>query len=230
MRTPWRAILMLAAAVTAPAGQTAAPEADWTSINRLLGNLQVAVAAHDLEKANHAAGDLWSLTVHERSRSFPGQLAGYLRDAEARVAANPRARASALPWMAKLAWQTGDPAKAEQYAREALASPSYPYGVGDSIHDGNMVLGLLALKRSDVTAARAYLLAAAKTPGTMQTRRAGPDMKLAAELSARGEFATVIEYLETVRKMVTGNQSHIDDWLALLTAGRQPDFRRNFGN
>jgi hypothetical protein len=132
--------------------------------------------------------------------------------------------------MAKLAYDIGDLTKAEQYARESLLLTSYPYGVGDSIHDGNMVLGLLALKGGDIVAARMYLLDAAKTPGTAQTRRFGPNMKLAKALSERGEFATVIEYLETVRKIMTDNHKYIDDWTALLKAGRQPDFSRNLGN
>lgn len=120
--------------------------------------------------------------------------------------------------------------EAEQYAREALRSPETLHPGFDSIHDGNMVLGLIAAKNGDIAAAKAYLLTAGKSPGTKITRQFGPNTRLAAELAQRGESATVIEYLESVRKNMTANQQYIDDWIALLKGGRQPDFRRNFAH
>jgi hypothetical protein len=221
-------LFLFALAAILPA-HTPPPDPDWASIQQKLDALQAAVAARDIEKASAAASDLSQFALKERLKAGPN-AADYLRKAESRVASNPAGRPQSLPWMAKLAFDAGDLAKAEQYAREALASSAHPHASGDSIHDGNMVLGLIAVKKGDIPAAKEYLLAAGKTPGTAITRRFGTNMKLADALARKGEFAAVIDYLESVRKIMTDNREHVDDWIALLKGGRQPDFRRGFAH
>ena len=51
-----------------------------------------------------------------------------------------------LPRLAKLTFWAGDADKAERYAKEAV---SLLPGDGEATHDGNMILGLVALRRGD---------------------------------------------------------------------------------
>ena len=68
-------------------------------------------------------------------------------------------RLSFLPRITKLAFWCGDTDKATEYALEALNLE--PAGdsssEGDATHDGNMVLGLIALIRSDIAQSKMHL-------------------------------------------------------------------------
>jgi hypothetical protein len=208
--------------------QSEKPKVDWVLIQKQMEELQSALQAQDITKVNKAAQQLWTTTTQERNRTGP-QASDYLRIAEKGLEAagsDAKRRAPTLAYAAKLAFNAGDMLKAERYAREALANPSYPNGVGDSIHDGNMVLGRIALKNGDVSLAKAYLLAAGKTPGTTILKRFGPNMSLAKELAAKGELDTVLAYLQMIRGLMTDNQDRIDDMIAMVKGGRQPDFTR----
>jgi hypothetical protein len=208
--------------------QSEQPKVDWALIQKQMDAVQAAVQAKDIVTASKLASQLWSTTVQERARTGP-KPADYLRKAEENLDAagsDARRRAPHLAYAAKLAFNAGDMLKAERYARETLANPSYPNGVGDSIHDGNIVLGRIALKNGDVALAKTYLLAAGKTPGTTIVKRFGPNMSLAKELAARGEMETVLAYLQMIRAMMTENQDRVDDMIALAKGGRQPDFSR----
>jgi hypothetical protein len=62
-----------------------------------------------------------------------------------------------LPNRAKLALWAGDTDKAERYASEALHSIA-GRDIEEAVHDGNMVLGLIALRQRDKDRAKEYLL------------------------------------------------------------------------
>jgi hypothetical protein len=219
-----RTIILIFAAAALSA-QTPKPEVDWAAINQKLDAVRAAVEARDAKKTSETASALWHLAVDQYVRVSP-KPADYLQMAEQKTAASPRNRAAALPYIAKLAFRAGDLEKAGLYAREALDNPS-PDATGDSIHDGNMVLGLIALKNGDVAAAKAYLLAAGRTTGTTISKRFGPNMSLAKELAEKGENETVILYLGMCRTFMTDNLDLIDDWTAMIKGGRKPDFTRN---
>lgn len=144
--------------------------------------------------------------------------------------ADPEARMSKLGSMSKIAFEAGEYQKADKYARDLLAiaephpkDPRY----GQAWHDGNMVLGRLALKRGDATAAKAYLLKAGHTPGGGTLSSFGPNMSLAKELLAQGEKSTVLEYLRLCKKFWTYPRNPLDKWIQAIEAGQQPDFAQN---
>jgi hypothetical protein len=124
-----------------------------------------------------------------------------------------------LPRMAKAAYAAGDYARALGYATEALD--------GDAIHQGNIVLGRLALRRNDVEEAKRALLAAGKTPGSSNLASTGPSMQLAKDLLDRGETATVVEFLEECKSFWEGDRGKLAEWIALVKAGLKPDFGPN---
>ena len=136
-----------------------------------------------------------------------------------------------LPRMTKAAFAAGDWVRARRYAEEALEAARHGvfWWTGDAIHQGNIVLGRLALRESNLEAAKRYLLAAGKTPGSSALASLGPNMALAKELLDRGESAAVVEYLEECRTFWDGNRGKLAEWLALVRAGLHPDFGANLG-
>jgi hypothetical protein len=131
--------------------QSERPEADWADISQKLTALQAAVQTRDLNKTNDLVDEFRRLVFTLWRKQQPTE-AEYLEKAEQRIAVSPLSRTLQLPYLAELAFRAGELEKAERYARETLQNPR-PKGLDDSIHVGNIVLGLLALKRDDVVAA-----------------------------------------------------------------------------
>lgn len=120
--------------------------------------------------------------------------------------------------------------KANAYASELLtASPQHAYDprYGDAIHNGHMVLGLVALGNDDVPAARLELLEAGKTPGSQRLNSFGPIMMLASEMLQRGEREPVLEYFELCRKFWTMGTQRLALWTDMVRRNEMPDFGPN---
>ena len=104
-------------------------------------------------------------------------------------------RLTALPDLAKQAYAVGDLSKASSYAMESLAAPESFWNYGAATYTGNMVLGLVALKRGNVADAKRYLLESGKTKGSPVLDSFGPDFTLAHALLDAGDRETVAEFL-----------------------------------
>jgi hypothetical protein len=195
------------------------PEVDWAAIDKQLDALRSAVLARDIETSQKISQQLWSLTTGQWAKQQP-TAADRLALAESRPA-----NASTLPYLAFQAAQAGEFGKAEQYAYETLATPSRAY---DSVHTGNIVLGLVALNRdNNVDSAKAYLLSAAKTKGSPHLDRWGPNLALAKELLDKGQREAVQEYFQLCKSFVTKNPK-LDDWIAMLKGGGVPDLSHEY--
>jgi tetratricopeptide (TPR) repeat protein len=133
--------------------------------------------------------------------------------------------------LAVAAQQAGDFGKAENYARELLSdAPSFQsdWNYGNAIFTGNMIIGLVALKRDDsIPRADTALLDSASTPGSPQLKTIGPNMTLAQALLERGERTTVLEFLSRCRTFWTQGGSTLDDWTKIIEQGGTPDFGNN---
>jgi len=141
-------------------------------------------------------------------------------------------RGPMLARMTKAAYAAGSFEKAERYAKEALEASTHGvfWWTGDAIHQGNIVLGRLALRRGEVEAAKQYLLQAGKTPGSSTLSTQGPNMALAKELLDRKEFDVVLQYLDLCGSFWTAGGNKLAEWVALTKAGLRPDFGPNPGN
>lgn len=143
---------------------------------------------------------------------------------------DPERRMGRLGDISKAAFNAGEYPKAEKYAKEllALAEP-HPADerFGQALHDGNVILGRLALKRGDVAKAKMHLLRAGQTPGGGTLSSFGPNMSLAKDLLEQGEKSTVIEYLRLCKKFWTYPRNPLDAWIHAIQAGQQPDFAQN---
>jgi hypothetical protein len=132
--------------------------------------------------------------------------------------------------LAKSAYAAGEIEKASHYAEELLkAGKRHPkdWNYGNSIHDGNNILGRIAFKKGDVKQACEYLLKAGQTPGSPQLDSFGPNMSLAKELLEAGEKETVLQYSQLCRKFWKTGGTRIDDWTKEVKAGQIPDFGPN---
>jgi hypothetical protein len=136
----------------------------------------------------------------------------------------------ALNDAAKQSFEVGNLADARRYADELLqlaAKFSTNWNYGNAMHDGNMVLGRIALKEGHVDEAKQHLLAAGKTPGSPQLNSFGPNMSLAHDLLEHGERDAVIQYFDLCRKFWKMGQDRLDRWTKDAQAGQVPNFGAN---
>jgi tetratricopeptide (TPR) repeat protein len=132
--------------------------------------------------------------------------------------------------VAKSAHEAGEPEKAQQYASELLQSaPKFKndWNYGNALHEGNIVLGRIAVQRGDIAGAKEHLLAAGETPGSPQLNSFGPNMTLAKELLEKGERETVLTYLQSCAKFWKMGADKLQAWSATIKGGGTPDFGAN---
>jgi len=134
-------------------------------------------------------------------------------------------RQFALPALAKTALAAGALDQAVVYAKDMLDRDSG--GGGDAIFYGNMVLGQVALRNGDVAAAKQYLIASGKTPGSPVLDSFGPNMSLAKELLDRGERDAVLEFFSLCRVFWANHAQILDSWSETVRREHLPDFGAN---
>ena len=135
-----------------------------------------------------------------------------------------------LRGLAKAAVEAGVLDKAGAYAVELLRmAPQYPrdWNYGNAVHDGNMVLGQVALRQGNAAGARQYLLEAGKTGGSPQLNSFGPNMRLAKELLDAGDRDSVLRYFDLCRSFWKMGGQKLDAWTAMVRGGGKPDFGAN---
>lgn len=177
-----------------------------------------------------AAGDRQaSRKLMEIETSLPRSKAQVLADLEQDAGGGDDTRRFyALPQLAKVAFTAGETDKAKAYANELLADPQHSdWNYGNAIHDGNMVLGLLAVRMGNVQGASQYLLDAGNTPGSPQLNSFGPDMSLAKALLEKGQRDAVLEYFSRCGKFWTMGKDQLDTWSETVRAGGTPDMAMN---
>ena len=214
---------VLALALGAQTQQTEKQE-----LNRMLDELRAAIRADDWAEASRISIRLNAELLAKRTRTQASPLLE-LQHLQMLGGSNPITRNPLLARMAKAAFDASEWDRAATYAKEALEAAThgvFPW-TGDAIHQGNIVLGRLAFRKSDLDSAKRYLLAAGKTPGSSSLASLGPNMALARDLLDRGEQETVVAYLEECGHFWDGNRGKLAEWIALVKAGLKPDFGRN---
>jgi hypothetical protein len=197
-------------------------------LNRMLDELRAAIRADDWAEASRISIRLNAELLARRTRTQASPLLE-LQHLQMLGGNNPITRNPLLARMAKAAFDATEWDRATSYAKEALEAAThgvFPW-TGDAIHQGNIVLGRLAFRKSDLDSAKRYLLAAGKTPGSSSLASLGPNMALARDLLDRGEQETVVAYLEECGHFWDGNRGKLAEWIALVKAGLKPDFGRN---
>jgi hypothetical protein len=217
-------LLLLAAAALSPAQQ----KPDQKELNLMLDQIRAAIRAEDWSEASRLAIRLRAALLNARSRTPVSPLIE-LQHLEVLAGQNATTRNPLLPRMAHAAYAAGEWARAEGLAGEALDAARHGvfWWTGDAIPQGNIVLGRLALRENRIDAARKYLLAAGKAPGSSNLGAQGPAMQLAKDLLDRGDTATVLEYLDLCGQFWTANRGKLQEWIVLIRAGLKPDFGPN---
>ncbi|MBS1854027.1 MAG: hypothetical protein JST11_01575 [Acidobacteria bacterium] len=203
--------------------------ADKNELNRMIDELRAAVRGEDWPEASRIAIRI-NTALLTRNRPQANPLLEF-QHLETVAGTEPIRRNPYLARLAKAAFDAGEYTHAAEYAREAIAATGEGvfWWTGDAIHQGNIVLGRLALRRGDVDEARRDLLAAGRTPGSSSLNSTGPNMALASDLLDKGESATVVQYLEECGTFWKGNRGKLAEWIALIKAGIKPDFGANLG-
>ncbi len=131
------------------------------------------------------------------------------------------------------AFKAGRFDEAERDAQKVLSdAPKFrkDWNYGNAIFKGNMIIGLVALKRDgSVARADGALLASAKQPGSPQLDSFGPNMSLAQALLERGQRSTVLEFLADCKSFWKIGDGRLDAWSKTIEAGGNPDFGPNLG-
>jgi hypothetical protein len=218
--------VVLLFAVTLSA-QTVQPTRD--DLTRLIDDMRAAIRREDWPEASRLSIQInAALLMRTRTQATPSLELQHLMMI---AGSDPIKRNPFLPRLAKAAFAAADYTRAAGYAEEALAASRNGvfWWTGDAIHQGNIVLGRLALRKNDIEDARRFLVAAGKTPGSSSLASTGPNMQLAKDLLDRGESATVIQYLEECGTFWDGNRGKLAEWIVLVKAGLKPDFGANLG-
>jgi serine/threonine protein kinase len=147
------------------------------------------------------------------------------------AAKTDRERFWELPKAAKLSMDLEEVEDARKYSTELLTlAPQFKRddigGYGNAIHDGNMVLGRIAVHEGHIEEAKQYLLASGKSPGSPNLDSFGPNMSLAKDLLEKGERQAVLEYFDECHKFWRSN-GILEGWEHDVKAGNIPDFGAN---
>ena len=201
---------------------------DKQEMYRMLEEIRASIRLDDWNEAWRLAVRMNASIVEQlpRTGATPDLELQHL---EFMAGSNAISRGPLLARLARTALAAGNVEKAGRYANEALAESQHGvfWWTGDAIHQGNIVLGRLALRGGDLGEAKRYLLLAGKTPGSTSLGAQGPNMALARDLLDRGESAAVLQYLEECGSFWGGNRGKLAEWMALIRAGLKPDFGAN---
>ena len=105
--------------------------------------------------------------------------------------------------LCKSAFEADEIDISEKCAKEYLSEAnnfSDDWNFGNAIHDSNILLGRICLKRNYIQGANTFLLKASVTPGSPQLSSNGPDFTLARELFDLGQVDPVSKFLESSKK------------------------------
>lgn len=187
--------------------ELAPAETDW--MDRLANHLMLR--CQDLPDEPRRAMAAEALALRERALAMePDDLAGHLH----------------LLDVARAAVVAGQPGRASEAASKALQdAPGFErtWQFGNSIHRGNIVLGLVALDAGDREEAVRRLLAAGQTRGSPQLNSFGPDSELASRLLAAGERASVLAYMQACLRFWRGDDGRIQRATEQIERGETPE-------
>jgi tetratricopeptide (TPR) repeat protein len=134
--------------------------------------------------------------------------------------------------VAELAFDVGEWSVARAAAQKCLsAAQEYKtnWNAGNAIHNGNCVLGRLALRKGNTTKAIFYLDEASKTHGSPQLNSFGPNMLFAQEMLDAGHEKAVIGYLEGCKRFWAGRSGVLSKCISQIKRGESPRLPRVIG-
>jgi hypothetical protein len=165
-----------------------------------------------------------AMRLNALAKQFPRTAKQELEDLEQDRQPNVAMDGFQLPQLAKAAVKAEAWDKAAEYANQILKSAMLD---GQGVHDGHMVLGLVALHQANIAQAKAELAEAAKATGSPVLMSFGPNMSLAKALLEKGERDAVLEYFAACRRFWQMGGDRLDEWSAAVKKGEVPNFATN---
>lgn len=135
--------------------------------------------------------------------------------------------------LAELAFNAGFLDEASEAALKCL-SLAFTFGDdwndGNAVHNSNVILGRIALKKGDIEAAKKHLSLAGDTPGSPQLNSFGPNFSLAEELFAVGAVENVVDFLEACKKFWSADCEcgALERGIGQIRSGEIPNFANRF--
>lgn len=138
--------------------------------------------------------------------------------------------------LAPAALAAGDTEKAEKFAlqlqvkaKELKEKFKHDISTPDhATHISNIVLGLVALEKRNLTGAKEHLLAAGRLAfGSPTLRSFGPNMLLAKKMIEKGEREAVMQYFDLCSNFWKMENGTLEKWKSIVNQGGMPDFRAN---
>ena len=100
------------------------------------------------------------------------------------------------------------------------------WNYGNAIHDANIALGIVELRKGKLSNSANYLVAAGESTGSPQLNSFGPDLTLANVLLKKGQRAPVSKYLRGVSNFWEMDEGRLEAWLEAIDAGKTPKLSR----
>lgn len=244
LRTPWASIDK----TRNPAGYESCKRLWLKQIRQAGSNVAIIRNAAWFLRANERLAErlhLQAISIKPNDSSLYRDLACLLRrgapkrsarlkralDAQQKAMAkqrDPQMKRYLLDDLAEIAFDLGEWKIARAAAEKSLAQAEkyHDWYTGNAIHDGNTVLGRLALREGDENKAIAHLKQASKIPGSPQLNSFGPNMILAQELMQLGHRKAVVSYLKGCKRFWDGESTRLDACIQALERGETPKLPR----
>jgi hypothetical protein len=170
--------------------------------------------------------------AHQAEQATGERRTTYVRKAmdefTAQAAIDPTAVSAFPPSYARIAVEAGELDKAQTSADRCLAQIAAIPFKDAAIHECNLILGRVALRRGELKRADEYLLAAAHVEGKGSLSSFGPNMMLARELLEKGQRGVVLEYFQLCGKFWSYDpRGQLARWTEQVKAGEIPQFGAN---
>jgi tetratricopeptide (TPR) repeat protein len=184
------------------------------------GDPDIAKLLCAVYRRSYADSDISDLKRHDLARKA-------FAVGEQSLNVSPIDRFYRLDDVAEAALEAGEFDKAGGYAQELLnAATEYKsnWNYGNAMHNGNLILGRVAIRRGDLAKAGEYLLRAGETRGSPQLNSFGPDMALARELLENDQHDVVIRYFDLCARFWEAGRDRLRSWRSDVEQGRVPEF------
>jgi len=197
-----------------------APNSDYAE---MVAAVKHALAAGDLLAAYNANSEL-TFNLYVAAKNLPPaiRLPELEEDLAGLTGVKREMRVAEVGYAAL---DAGDLVKAAAYGGELVSSATTGWQSGDSVFDGNQILGLVALRQGSVAEAKQRLATAGATKGSPRLNSFGPTFLLAKALVEKGEREAVISFLEACGKFWKMDRGKLAEWTATVRGGGTPSFQ-----
>lgn len=192
---------------------------------RLAEKLYRQAIALEPHKAEWSRDLAWLLSIGAKKNS-PRMRRAFIEMQEAiRKIKTPARKRYLYDDLAEIAFDLGEWAIAEKTAKKSVSLAGKfesDWYDGNAVHDGNCILGRIALRNGKMRKAVFHLDEAGKTRGSPQLDSFGPNLVFAQEMLRTGQNKPVIRYLNACKRFWEGNTRWLSECISQIESGKTP--------